>query len=91
MLPLPSIRVPCFGRSWTIWKHKEARPRPPTDCLKLERTLSDIINQAYALTSAEIEPMWETAPPRPPIPPPAAIPECDSDRRGGRAECRRPA
>jgi len=27
----------------------------------------------------------------PPIPPPAAIPECDSDRRGGRAECRRPA
>jgi hypothetical protein len=26
-----------------------------------------------------------------PIPPPAAIPECDSDRRGGRAGCRRPA
>ena len=29
MLPLPSIRVPCIGRSWTIWKHKEARPHPP--------------------------------------------------------------
>ena len=29
MLPLPCIRVPCFGRSWTIWKHKEGRPRPP--------------------------------------------------------------
>ena len=26
--PCLSIRVPCFGRSWTIWKHKEARPRP---------------------------------------------------------------
>src|ERR1039457_2019971 len=25
---LGPIRVPCFGRSWTIWKHKEARPRP---------------------------------------------------------------
>ena len=29
MLPLPSIRVPCIGRSWTIWKHKEGRPHPP--------------------------------------------------------------
>ena len=29
MLPLPGIRVPRSGRSWTIWKHKEARPRPP--------------------------------------------------------------
>src|ERR1035441_2414616 len=28
MLPQPGIRVPCFGLSWTIWKHKEARPRP---------------------------------------------------------------
>jgi hypothetical protein len=29
MLPLPPpplFRVPCFGRSWTIWKHKEGRP-----------------------------------------------------------------
>ena len=29
MLPLSPIRVPCFDRSWTIWKHKEGRPRPP--------------------------------------------------------------
>jgi hypothetical protein len=27
--PWPQIRAPCFGRSWTIWKHKEGRPRPP--------------------------------------------------------------
>jgi hypothetical protein len=38
-----------------------------TQTLKLERTLSDLVNQAYALTSAEVAPMWQTAPPRMPI------------------------
>jgi hypothetical protein len=38
--------------------------------LKLERTLSDLVNQAYGLTPAEIELLWKTAPPRMPIPPP---------------------
>jgi hypothetical protein len=38
------------------------------ETLKLERTLSDLVNQAYALTPAEIELMWQTAPPRMPIP-----------------------
>ncbi|MGO9199694.1 MAG: hypothetical protein ACLQM8_04035 [Limisphaerales bacterium] len=42
------------------------------ETLKLERTLSDLVNQAYALTPAEIDLMWKTAPPRMPIPPPAA-------------------
>ena len=37
----------------------------------LERSLSDLVNQAYALIPAEIDPMWKTAPPRMPIPPPA--------------------
>ena len=41
------------------------------DTLYLERTLSNLVNQAYALTAAEIELMWKTAPPRMPIPPPA--------------------
>jgi len=36
--------------------------------LTLERTLSDLVNQAYALTPAEIALMWQTAPPRMPIP-----------------------
>jgi hypothetical protein len=36
------------------------------ETLTLERTLSDL-NQAYALTSAEIALMWQTAPPRMPI------------------------
>jgi hypothetical protein len=41
------------------------------ETLKLERTLSDLVNQAYALTPAEIDLMWKTAPPRMPIPLPS--------------------
>ena len=41
------------------------------EALTLERTLSDLVNQAYALTPAEIALIWQTAPPRMPIPPPA--------------------
>ena len=40
------------------------------ETLTLERTLSDLVNQAYGLTAAEIDLMWQTAPPRMPIPPP---------------------
>jgi hypothetical protein len=41
---------------------------------KLERTLSNLVNHAYALTPAEIDLMWKTAPPRMPIPPPTRFP-----------------
>jgi hypothetical protein len=41
------------------------------EILTLERTLSDLVNQAYGLTSGEIDLMWKTAPPRMPIPPSA--------------------
>jgi hypothetical protein len=41
------------------------------ETLKLERTLSDLVNQAYTLTPAEIGVLWKTAPPRMPTPPPA--------------------
>jgi hypothetical protein len=37
----------------------------------LERTISDLADQAYGPTPAEIELPWETAPPRASIPPPA--------------------
>ncbi len=40
------------------------------EAVTLERTLSDLVNQAYALTPAEIALMWQTAPPRMPMPPP---------------------
>ena len=42
------------------------------ETLTLERTLSHLVNQAYALTKAEIDLMWKTAPPRMRIPPCAA-------------------
>jgi hypothetical protein len=42
-----------------------------TETLTLERTLSDLANQAYGLTPAGIELMLQTAPPRMPIAPPA--------------------
>ena len=43
----------------------------PVETLKLECPLSDLVNQAYGLTPAEIDPLWKIAPPRMPIPPPA--------------------
>ena len=42
------------------------------ETLTLERTLSDLVNQAYALTPAETALMWQTAPPRMPVPAPSA-------------------
>ena len=43
------------------------------ETLKLERTQSDLVNEAYALTPAEIELMWQTVPPRMPIPLPSIM------------------
>ena len=40
------------------------------ETLTLERTLSDLVNQACALTLTEVALMWQTAPPRMPIPAP---------------------
>jgi hypothetical protein len=44
------------------------------ETLNLERTLSDLVNQAYALTPLEIDLLWKTAPPRMPTPPLATAP-----------------
>jgi hypothetical protein len=41
------------------------------EALKLECALSDLVNQAYGLTPAEIALLWATAPPRMPIPYPS--------------------
>jgi len=48
------------------------RPRRRSPDPVLERTFSDLVNQAYALTPAEIALMWQTAPPRMPIPRPTS-------------------
>jgi hypothetical protein len=37
-----------------------------TEAAKLERRLSDLVNQAYGLTPEEVELLWSTAPPRMP-------------------------
>jgi Eco57I restriction-modification methylase len=40
------------------------------EALGLERRISDLVNEAYGLTPEEVGLMWETAPPRMPIPRP---------------------
>ncbi|MBL8793751.1 MAG: hypothetical protein JNM56_07600 [Planctomycetia bacterium] len=41
-----------------------------TEVLTLERQISDLVNAAYGLTPDEIQLMWDTAPPRMPLPRP---------------------
>jgi hypothetical protein len=43
-------------------------PALAAETLKLERPLSDLVNQAYALTPVEIALMWQTASLRMPFP-----------------------
>jgi hypothetical protein len=50
--------------------HAEYTRTLAAETLTLERTLSDLADQAYALTPAEIALMRQTAPPLMPIPRP---------------------
>ena len=68
-LPLTSAGVHALRDEYT--RTIEPASALAAETLQLERTVSDLVNQAYALTSAEIALMWQTAPPRMPIPPPA--------------------
>ena len=43
------------------------------EALQLEYRLHDLANEAYGLTSEEVGLMWDTAPPRMPIPRPASV------------------
>jgi hypothetical protein len=47
----------------TIEPARQAR----SEILALERKLSDLVNEAYGLTSTEVDLMWRTAPPRMPL------------------------
>jgi hypothetical protein len=63
-------------RGFLRWREEYSRSIEPAralavETLKLERTLRDLVNQAYGLTPVEIDLMWQTAPPRTQIPPPA--------------------
>ena len=46
---------------------------------RLERRLAGLVNEAYGLTPEEVALMWRTAPPRMPVPPPAAPDEESED------------
>ena len=41
------------------------------EAARLERRLSDLVNEAYGLTQGEVRLMWATAPPRMPLSPAA--------------------
>ena len=56
-------RIPCPVSTRTL----EPARALAAETLKLEHTLSDLVNQAYGLTPAEIALMRKTAPPRMPI------------------------
>jgi len=52
-------------------KAADARRAFAAETLTLERTLSDLVQSGIRPNPAEIALMWQTAPPRIPIPPPA--------------------
>ena len=62
-MPRPSPRDFCFLLSRFQLFCPPARALA-VETMTLERTLSDLVTQAYALTPAEIALMWQTAPPR---------------------------
>jgi hypothetical protein len=66
-LPLTGAGVQGLRKEYT--RTIEPARALATETLKLEHTLSDLVNQAYGLTPAEIDLVWKTAPPRMPIPP----------------------
>jgi hypothetical protein len=67
-LPLTAAGVLALRDEYT--RTNEPARALATETLTPERILSDLVNQAYALTPAEIALMWQTASPRMPIPPP---------------------
>jgi hypothetical protein len=77
-LPLTAAGVHALRDEYT--RSVEPARALAAETLTLERTLSDLVNQAYGLTPAEIELLGKTAPPRMPIPPRQGIAWCTGDR-----------
>jgi hypothetical protein len=72
-------KLPLTAASLAALREEYARSIEPARSLAaeartLERELSDLVNQAYCLTAEEIALMWDTAPPRMPIPRPREQP-----------------
>ncbi len=68
-LPLTAAGVHALREEYT--RTIEPARAFAAETLKLECALSDLVNQAFGLTPEEIALLWQTAPPRMPIPPPA--------------------
>ena len=51
-------------------QHVEPARTRVAEARGLERQINDLVNQAYGLTPEEVQLMWDTAPPRMPIPAP---------------------
>ncbi len=51
----------------TYWEYAVQVRQSDDEARKLEQRLSDLVNQAYGLTPADIDLMWRTAPPRMPL------------------------
>ena len=64
-LPLTAAGIQALRAEYT--RSVEPARALVAETSKLERTLSDLVNQAYGLTPAEIDLMWQTAPPRIPL------------------------
>ena len=65
-------KLPLTAASLAVLREEYTRSIDPAralaaETLQLERTLSDLINQAYGLTPEEVQLMWDTAPPRMPF------------------------
>ncbi len=86
--PLPSAGLHALRDEYT--RTLEPARALVAETLALERTLSDLVNQAYALTPAEIALIWQTAPPPMPILSPEALkpttPSVQRDNTGGSEE-----
>jgi len=73
---------------WPLWqglpRYRDYKLfRFPANRPGRERTRSDLVNQAYGLTQAEIELLRQTAPRRMPIPPPATAPQAPVKEMAG--------
>jgi hypothetical protein len=62
-------------------EHEETLGAARTSAIEaaaLERRLSDLVNEAYKLTPDDVRLMWQTAPPRMPFQPSAALHASDA-------------
>jgi hypothetical protein len=63
-VPTVDTNPPLLCACWAAARSIEPARAFAAETLTMERTLRDLVNQAYALTPAEISLMWQTTSPR---------------------------